>query len=71
MLEEMIRNVIANRKRYLYAFLGFILGLLIVTIGIYKTIFVIIFTIFGYLLGGNNKKIQHIMKTVKEEMRRD
>ena len=54
MLEDIIANLILNRKRYLYAFLAFILSLLIVTVGVLETLFIAVATIIGYYLGSPN-----------------
>ena len=53
MLDEIIINLIQNRKRYLYAFVGFIVSLLLVTV-------------VGYCLGSpvfvkKAKKIKNIL----------
>lgn len=73
MLEEMIANIFYNRKRYLFGFIGFVLSLLIVTVGIYKTIFVVLITILGYYLGSPTlaKKYKKIKNIIKEDLREE
>lgn len=65
MLDEIIINLIQNRKRYLYAFVGFIVSLLLVTVGIFETIFILLVTFVGYCLGSpvllKGKKIKNIL----------
>lgn len=66
MLDEIIINLIQNRKRYLYAFVGFIVSLLLVTVGIFETIFILLVTFVGYYLGSpvfvkKAKKIKNIL----------
>ena len=63
MLDEIIINLIQNRKRYLYAFVGFIVSLLLVTV---ETIFILLVTFVGYCLGSpvfvkKAKKIKNIL----------
>ena len=73
MLEEIIEKLIYNRKRYLYAFVGFILALLLVTVGILETIFVILVTIVGYCLGSPMfvKKFKKIKNILSEKLNED
>ena len=66
MLDEIIINLIQNRKRYLYAFVGFIVSLLLVTVGIFETIVILVVTFVGYCLGSpvivkKAKKIKNIL----------
>lgn len=70
MLEEIITNLIYNRKRYLYAFLGFIVSLLLVTIGVLETIFVVLVTFVGYCLGSPVivKKVKKIKNILSEKI---
>ncbi|MGF6906185.1 DUF2273 domain-containing protein [Fusobacterium sp. PH5-44] len=48
LLEHFLANLLENKKKYIGALVGFILGLLIATIGFMNTIFVIATTIMGY-----------------------
>lgn len=70
MLEDIIANLILNRKRYLYAFLAFILSLLIVTVGVLETLFIAVATIIGYYLGSPNlnKKFIKIKNILSEDL---
>lgn len=66
MLDEIIVTLIQNRKRYLYAFVGFVVALLLVTVGVIETIFVLLVTFVGYCLGSpvfvkKAKKIKNIL----------
>ncbi len=73
MLDEIIANLIYNRKRYLYAFVGFIVALLLVTVGILETIFVLLVTFIGYCLGSPVfvKKIKKIKNILSEKLNED
>lgn len=73
MLDEIIANLIYNRKRYLYAFIGFVVALLLVTIGVIKTIFVLVVTFVGYCLGSSTiiKKFKKIKKILTEKLNED
>lgn len=73
MLEEIIGNLIYNRKRYLYAFIGFVLALLLVTVGILETIFIVIITVAGYCLGSPVfvKKFKKIKNILSEKLNED
>ena len=73
MLEEIIENLIYNRKRYLYALVGFILALLLVTIGVFATIFVLIVTGIGYCLGSPVmvKKLKKLKNILSEKLNED
>ncbi|WP_294704314.1 DUF2273 domain-containing protein [uncultured Fusobacterium sp.] len=73
MLEEILENLIYNRKRYLYALIGFILSLLLVTVGILSTIFIIVVTFVGYCLGSPIfvKKIKKIKNILTEKLNED
>ncbi|MGL4629135.1 DUF2273 domain-containing protein [Cetobacterium sp.] len=51
MLEKIIENFILNFKKYLYAILGLISGILLVEYGILKTMFILILAFVGYKLG--------------------
>lgn len=64
MLEEIIANLIQNRKKYFFAFIFFILAILLVTLGIIKTVFVMCVTILGYNLGKFNFVIK--LKKIRE-----
>lgn len=73
MLDEILANLIYNRKRYLYAFMGFIVALLLVTVGIFETVFILLVTILGYCLGSPVfvKKIKKIKNILSEKLKED
>lgn len=70
MLEDIIANLIYNRKRYLYAFLAFIIALLLVTVGVLETLFIAVATIIGYYLGSPtlNRKFKKIKNILSEDL---
>jgi len=51
MLEKIIENFILNFKKYLYAILGLVIGVLLVEYGILKTIFILFLAFIGFKLG--------------------
>ena len=40
-----------NKKRFFGGLIGFVLSVLILTIGFFKTLFIVLCTLIGYLLG--------------------
>ncbi|WP_410208410.1 DUF2273 domain-containing protein [Fusobacterium sp.] len=73
MLEEIIARLVYNRKRYLYAFLAFVLALLLVTVGVANTVFIVVITTIGYYLGspGLDKKFTKIKDILTEESKEE
>lgn len=70
MIEEIIANIIRNRKKYRNAFLAFVFSLLLVTIGLVKTFFVVVITMVGYYTGDRTifkkvKKIKDILNDIE------
>lgn len=51
MLEKIIENFILNFKKYLYAVLGLVIGVLLVEYGMLKTIFILFLAFIGFKLG--------------------
>lgn len=51
MLEKIIENFILNFKKYLYAIVGLIIGVLLVEYGLLKTIFILLLAFIGFKLG--------------------
>lgn len=51
MLEKIIENFILNFKKYLYAILGLVIGVLLVEYGMLKTIFILFLVFIGFKLG--------------------
>lgn len=60
MLEKIIENLILNFKKYLYAILGLVVGILLVEYGLLKTIFILILASIGFKLG--DKTFQEKLK---------
>ena len=54
MLEKIIENFILNFRKYLYAILGLISGILLVEYGILKTIFILFLSFVGFKIGDRN-----------------
>ena len=54
MLEKIIENFILNFRKYLYAVLGLISGILLVEYGILKTIFILFLSFVGFKIGDRN-----------------
>lgn len=53
-LIEFIHLINNNRRKFFGSFLGLLIGILILTIGFFKTIFIIFTTVVGYLLGSKS-----------------
>ncbi|MGL4510304.1 DUF2273 domain-containing protein [Cetobacterium sp.] len=51
MLEKIIENFILNFKKYLYAILGLVIGVLLVEYWMIKTIFILFLSFIGFKLG--------------------
>lgn len=51
MLENIIESFILNFKKYLYAIIGLVTGILLVEYGIIKTLFIILLSFLGFKLG--------------------
>lgn len=52
--KEFIQYINNNRKKFFGAFSGFLIGILVLTIGFFKTLFIILTTVIGYLLGSKS-----------------
>lgn len=48
LLEHFLVNLLENKKKYIGALIGFMFGLLVMTIGFIKTIVVVMTSIIGY-----------------------
>lgn len=59
-LEKIIINIIENFKKYLFAIIGLISGILLVEYGIIKTVFILFLSFLGYKLG--DKEFQSKIK---------
>ncbi|CCQ96002.1 conserved hypothetical protein [[Clostridium] ultunense Esp] len=51
---EMMEYIKANKNKTLGAFLGFLIGILILTIGFFKTIFIVLCTWLGFFIGSKS-----------------
>ena len=51
MLEKIIESFILNFRKYLYAILGLISGILLVEYGVLKTVFILCLACIGFKLG--------------------
>ncbi|MEG0069088.1 DUF2273 domain-containing protein [Cetobacterium sp.] len=68
-LEKIIENFILNFKKYLYAIIGLITGILLVEYGFLKTIFILLLGFIGYKLGDRefqNKIKKQILNRLKD-----
>lgn len=54
MLLDFLGIIDRNRGKSIGALLGFIIGVMVLTIGFFKTLFIIICTVIGYTLGGKS-----------------
>ena len=65
-LEKLLLDFNEKRTKYLGCLLGFILGILIITLGIFGTIFVIFMAFFGYLFSGETKLLNPLKNFLKD-----
>ncbi|WP_343231651.1 DUF2273 domain-containing protein [Tissierella simiarum] len=54
MLIDLLQSVNNNRGKFLGSFLGFLIAILVLTIGFFKTLFIVICTSLGYVLGSKS-----------------
>lgn len=57
MLEEFIYSFLENRKKIFGGIIGFVISILLVSLGFFATVFVVIMTIIGYNLGNRDFNI--------------
>lgn len=57
MLEEFIYSFLENRKKIFGGIIGFVISILLVSLGFFATVFVVIMTIIGYNLGNRDFSI--------------
>ncbi|WP_313756451.1 DUF2273 domain-containing protein [Tissierella sp.] len=55
-LRELLELINENRGKFFGAFLGFLLGIIILIIGFFKTLFIFICTCIGYTIGNKSYK---------------
>lgn len=68
-LEKIIENFILNFKKYLYAIIGLISGVLLIEYGILKAIFILVLGFVGYKIGDTefqNKIKKQILNRLKD-----
>ncbi|MDR7870005.1 MAG: DUF2273 domain-containing protein [Tissierellaceae bacterium] len=53
-LDEMINWISQNKSKFFGGLFGFLIGIFIVFIGFFKTLFIIICTVIGYVIGSYN-----------------
>lgn len=73
-LIDLLTKIENNRGKFLGAFLGFLIGVMILTIGFFKSLFIIICTIIGYTLGGRSytkASIKEFIYKVKDWLERN
>lgn len=69
MLEEIVALFLENKKRFLGGFIGFIIAILFLTFGFFATIFIIVLTIIGYIIG-DNEEIKNYLYSFIERLRK-
>ena len=52
MMIKILKKMDDNGKRSIGAFLGILIGVIILVIGFFKTLFIFICAVIGYILGG-------------------
>ena len=56
LLTELLTKINNNKSKFFGALIGFCIGIMILTIGFFKTLFIFICTCIGYLLGSKRFK---------------
>lgn len=54
-----------NKKRFFGGLIGFVLSVLILTIGFFKTLFIVLCTLIGYLLGSKTYTKRQILEMLE------
>lgn len=69
MIKELLVSIVFwinnNKKKFLGGLVGFILSVLILTIGFFKTLFIVFSTIIGYLLGSKTYSKKQILELLE------
>lgn len=67
MIENIVESFILNAKKYIFALVGFIIGILFIEYGFLKAVFIIILSFIGYNLG-NKTFIMKIKQLIKNRL---
>lgn len=54
-----------NKKRFFGGLIGFVLSVLILTIGFFKTLFIVLCTVIGYLLGNKSYTKKELLEMLE------
>ena len=60
-----------NPKKFIGAFIGFLLGFLFLTIGILKTVFVCLLVLIGFIIGKSKDEDVSIIDAINKFIRRE
>lgn len=63
-LDDILIWINQNRQKFVGGLLGFLISILIISIGLFKTLFIIMCTIIGYILGSYNVGIEDIKRAI-------
>ena len=63
-IDEIMIWISQNRRRFIGGLLGFLISVLILSIGLFKTLFIIMCTIIGYVLGSYNISMEDIKRVI-------
>lgn len=63
---DMINWIKANKGKALGGIIGFIIAILVLTIGFFKTLFIIICIVLGIFLGSIDNKVEKIRGIIKK-----
>lgn len=64
MLEEFIYSIIEKRFKILGGIIGFVVAILLVSVGFFATLFVVVMTLIGYNLG--NMDYKNLLAKIKD-----
>lgn len=63
-LDDILIWINKNKGKFIGGVLGFVISILIISIGLFKTFFIIICTTIGYILGSYNIGVEDIKRAI-------
>lgn len=60
MFDKLIEYIRVNKGKVFGGFIGFLIAILVLTIGFFKTVFILFWTWLGYFLGSSSDSKKHI-----------
>ncbi|HSH36913.1 DUF2273 domain-containing protein [Schnuerera sp.] len=66
LFNELIEYIKRNKGKFLGGFLGFIIGVFVLIIGFFKTIFIVFCTCIGFIIGSKSYGIEDMKRIIKK-----